>query len=369
MKNREIIQEEALKAIEGKRKAGLGISMGVGKTLIGLKYLEKLHPTCMFKRYLIVGPKLAIWDSWKSECVKHKMTHLLPHLEFSTYLSLNKVDGTMYDVVILDECHSLKYSHDHWLATFPGRILGLTGTPPRYKTSEKGRLVDVYCPIQYTYIMDSAVDDEILNDYKIVVHVLPLSSERNMPVKKRDGSYFMNSERKAYEYWSDQLRKIMSPKELQIKRIMRMKALMGFPTKEKYAKQLLDMIHDKCIVFCNTTEQADWICEHSYHSKNPDSADNLKNFKSGKITELSCVQQLNEGVNIPDLKAGIILHSYSNERQSSQRIGRLLRLNPKDKSTIHILAYKDTVDMDWVAEALKDIDSDKIVYTDSVFGA
>lgn len=365
MKNRTIIQEEALKAIEGKRKAGLGISMGVGKTLIGLMYLDNIHVNCMFKKYLIVAPKISIYDSWKDECVKHGFAHLLPYLEFTTYRSLQKASKD-YDIVILDECHSLKFSHDYWLATFPGRILGLTGTPPRYKASEKGRMVSLYCPILYTYIMDSAVDDKILNDYKIVVHVLPLSSERNMKVKKKDGSYFMNSEQKSYEYWSDQLKRIMSPKEVQIKRIMRMKALMGFPTKEKYAKELLDMIHDKCIVFCNTTEQADWICKNSYHSKNQDSNDNLDEFKNGSITKLSCVQQLNEGVNIPNLKAGIILHSYSNERQSSQRIGRLLRLNPKDKSTIHILAYKDTVDMDWISEALKDIDSEKIVYTESM---
>ena len=65
MKNREIIQEEALKAIEGKRKAGLGISMGVGKTLIGLKYLDSIHVNCMFKKYLIVAPKISIYDSWK----------------------------------------------------------------------------------------------------------------------------------------------------------------------------------------------------------------------------------------------------------------------------------------------------------------
>lgn len=363
MKNREIIQEEALKAIEGKRKAGLGISMGVGKTLIGLKYLESLHSSCMFKRYLIVAPKVSIYNSWKEECIKHGLEHLVAHIEFTTYRSLPKA-AKEYDVVILDECHSLKDSHDYWLATFSGKILGLTGTPPRYKSSEKGRLVGIYCPIQYTYITDTAVDDEILNDYKILVHMLPLSAERNMKVKKRDGTFFLNSEQKAYAYWTDQLKRMLSPKEMQIKRIMRMKSMMAFPTKEKYAKELLNMMHDKCIVFCNTTEQADWICENSYHSKNPESKENLNDFKLGNITKLSCVQQLNEGVNIPELKSGIILHSYSNERQSSQRIGRLLRLNPKDKATIHILVYKNTVDMDWVAEALRDIDSEKIVYTE-----
>ena len=364
MKKRDLVQEEALEAVRDKRKAGLGISVGVGKTLIGLKYLDEIHNTCMFKRYLIVAPKVSIYKSWKDEAEKHGLSHLISHITFTTYRSLPNADKN-YDAVILDECHSLKFSHDHWLATYGGKILGLTGTPPRYKTSEKGKMVSTFCPILYSYITNNAVDDEILNDYKILVHMLPLNKERTMRVKKRDGGFFMNSEQQAYSYWCSKLERPMSPKDVQMTRIMRMKAMMGFPSKEVYAKNLLNMIHDKCIVFCNTTEQADYVCGKSYHSKNPDSEMNLQDFKDGNITKLSCVQQLNEGVNIPDLKCGIILHSYSNERQSSQRIGRLLRLNPKEKATIHILAYKDTVDMDWVAEALKDIDPEKIVYTDS----
>ena len=85
-------------------------------------------------------------------------------------------------------------------------------------------------------------------------------------------------------------------------------------------------------------------------------------FKDGNIKKLSSVLQLNEGVNIPDLKQGIILHSYANERKSSQRIGRLLRLNPKETSTVHILYYKDTIDLMWVKKAIEDFDSDKIVW-------
>ena len=92
----------------------------------------------------------------------------------------------------------------------------------------------------------------------------------------------------------------------------------------------------------------------------------LTAFKEGRIDELTCVQQLNEGVNIPNLKYGIILHSYSNERKSSQRIGRLLRLNPDEKAIIHILVYAGTVDEDWVQDALRDLDPNKIVYSDSI---
>ena len=42
--------------------------------------------------------------------------------------------------------------------------------------------------------------------------------------------------------------------------------------------------------------------------------------------------------------------------------GRLLRLNPNDKSTIHILCYRNTIDEDWVKSALADYDQTKINY-------
>jgi superfamily II DNA or RNA helicase len=104
------------------------------------------------------------------------------------------------------------------------------------------------------------------------------------------------------------------------------------------------------------------MCTHSYHSNNPDSETNLQDFKAGNITKLSCVLQLNEGVNISGLKQGIIMHAYGNERKASQRIGRLLRLNPDDKAIVHILCYVGTVDEKWVKEALEDFDQSKIAW-------
>jgi len=85
-------------------------------------------------------------------------------------------------------------------------------------------------------------------------------------------------------------------------------------------------------------------------------------FKEGKINVLSCVLQLNEGVNIPDLQHAIILHSYGNERKAAQRIGRLLRLNPDEVASVHILMFHETVDANWVRSALQDFDRTKITY-------
>jgi superfamily II DNA or RNA helicase len=179
------------------------------------------------------------------------------------------------------------------------------------------------------------------------------------------GKVWFTSELSSYEYWTKRINDASSKKEEQICTVMRMKALQDFPTKLHLARKLLESINDKCIVFANKKEQADVLCMHSYHSGNSFSEENLKMFKEGVINKLSCVLQLNEGVNIPNLKAGIIMHAYGNERKSNQRIGRLLRLNPDDTATVHILCYKNTIDERWVTTALSDLDENKITWKDA----
>ncbi len=145
---------------------------------------------------------------------------------------------------------------------------------------------------------------------------------------------------------------------------MRMRAIMEYPSKERYTKKLLASItqKSKVIVFANTQEQADKLSQYSYHSNNARSEENLQLFKDSQINCLTTVHQLSEGVNIPNLKQGIILHAYGNERKSAQRIGRLLRLNPDETAVVHILCYKNTIDEQWVKTALEGFDKSKVTY-------
>jgi superfamily II DNA or RNA helicase len=364
MTKRDQIQEEALNVALQYNRCTLAISMGVGKTYIGLQYIQHFYNHYGSIKVLVAAPKVSIFQSWLDDAIKFKLGMSIIHsIKFTTYLSLPKQQND-YDILILDEAHSLLDSHSDYLSTFKGRILGLTGTPPRHDRSEKGKLVNQYCPVKYKYITDDAVDDNILNDYKITVHYVTLSKDNNIPVETKKMKFY-TSEEKNYDYWSHRLKTAVSKKEQQICSVMRMRALMGFKTKEFYARKLLNQSKNKCLVFCNTQEQSDAICTHSYHTKNPNSQDNMILFKEGKIQKMSCVLQLNEGVTIPDLKEGIILHAYGNERKSNQRIGRLLRLNPDDTAQIHILCYKNTVDEKWVESALQDLDPNKIEYVNS----
>jgi superfamily II DNA or RNA helicase len=280
---------------------------------------------------------------------------------FTTYLSLNKHNPNEYDAVYLDEAHSLLDSHRGFLQLYKGKILGLTGTPPKRDYSEKGKLLNEFCPVVYTFKADDAVENKILNDYQIVVHQLKLNDCKGYVAQMKERS-FVTSEHDNYVYWSRRID--VGSGNMHMLRVMRMKAMMEYPSKEKYTKKLMESISTKCIVFANTQAQADRLCEYSYHSGNKDSEQNLLLFKEGKIDKLSTVLQLNEGVNIPNLKQGIIMHAYGNERKASQRIGRLLRLNPDDKAIVHILCYMDTIDEKWVKEALENFDQSKILWKD-----
>jgi|TARA_R110001592_G_scaffold6586_4_gene35518 superfamily II DNA or RNA helicase len=363
--SRDNVQKEALDLTLTKKRCGLGISMGVGKTRIAIQHLIKnFNP---FLSVLVVIPKLSVKDAWTSEIDKmdngqqNGTLHLHDHITYSTYLSINKQNPNDYDIVYLDECHSLLEGHENFLNAYTGKILGLTGTPPR-KGSDKYKMVNKYCPIIYNFSVDEAADSNILNDYQIIVHQLQLSKLKTHKKKGKEGGYWYTSEKGDYDYYTSRLGDAQTQKQKQFTSIMRMKSMMDYGTKEAYAKGLLKNINQKCLVFANTQKQADRMCPNSYHSGNKKSEENLDLFSDGRINQLSCVLQLSEGVNIPGVKQGIIMHAYGNERKTAQRIGRLLRLSPHEKATCHILCYSNSVDMKWVDSALSTFDQDKIKY-------
>ena len=355
MITRDLIQHQALKEAMQFKRSGLQLATGAGKTKVGLDYISVLPNT---HKVLVVAPKVDIFKSWIDDAKKFEVEELLDRITFSTYLSLTKHNPEEYDILILDEAHSLKGTALPFLTRYRGRILGLTGTPPKYLTSEKGQLMMEYYPIKYVFKTDKAVENEILNDYHIFVHYLDLN--RNKTIKTKQG--WMTSEKAQYDWITREIDGAMGS-NLMFKTIQRINFLKQFETKENYAKDLLEQLDpkEKIIIFANTIDQAERLCKDSHHSKNKNSP--LEAFKTGEITRLSCVEQLSEGVNIPNLKNAIILHSYSsNSPKQAQKFGRLLRLPTDQTATVHILCYRNTVDEKWVSDNLKNYDQNKITY-------
>ena len=179
--------------------------------------------------------------------------------------------------------------------------------------------------------------------------------------KTKNGG-FIASEQKNYEFWSTRVYEAKTDAAIAKAKIMRSRMMMNYPSKIEFIRKLSKTISDKCIIFCNTQEQTEQVCSFSYHSGNKESEENLIYFKTGEIDKLACCMSLNEGINIPDLKSSIVMHSYSNDKNFLQRLGRMMRLNPNDVSTIHLLMYQGTIDEIWVKNALSSLDKDKITY-------
>ncbi|RZK27507.1 MAG: hypothetical protein EOO63_13240 [Hymenobacter sp.] len=62
-----------------------------------------------------------------------------------------------------------------------------------------------YCSIVVDYTTDEAVLAGLLNDYRLVVHRLPLRTARDYVLTTKSGSQFTTSERENYHYWSKRL--------------------------------------------------------------------------------------------------------------------------------------------------------------------
>ena len=372
---KQALQDHVLAVIKGHRLAGVAVAMGVGKTLIGLRDMERVltegpPPGPVTAPFLVAAPTQAILDSWPQEACKFGLAHLLDAITFTTYRSLSKVlSQGHYHKLYLDECHALKDSHEPGLKAHAARkksILGLTGTPPAQPGSEKGRLVATYCPMRVDYTTDEAVLAGLLNDYRLVVHRLPLSPVRDYVFTTKAGRSFTTSERESYQYWSARLANAgQDALPVETLRLLRMQALMHYPGKGRYMAHLASQFTEKVLFFTCNQQQAEEQAAHTYHSKNKDSQANLAKFNTGEIQRLACVAQLSEGVNIPHLRIGIIWHAFGNERKAAQRIGRLLRLNPDQTATVHLLMYQDTVDEYWVEQALAAFDPAKISYVDA----
>jgi superfamily II DNA or RNA helicase len=287
MITRDLIQHQALKEAMQFKRSGLQLATGAGKTKVGLDYISVLPDT---HKVLVVAPKVDIFKSWIDDAKKFEVEELLERITFSTYLSLTKHDPEEYDILILDEAHSLKATALPFLIKYRGRILGLTGTPPKYLTSEKGQLMMEYYPIKYVFKTDKAVENEILNDYHIYVHYLDLN--RNKTIQTKQG--WMTSERAQYDWITREIDGAIG-NSLMFKTIQRINFLKQFNTKEWYAKNLLEELDqkEKVIIFANTIDQAERLCKHSHHSKNKNSP--LEAFKTGEITKVILCRAIKRG--------------------------------------------------------------------------
>jgi superfamily II DNA or RNA helicase len=347
------IQNEAVTAWSVNKKGRFEMCTGSGKSRAAI--LSAIKNNCV--NICIIVPTENLRDSnWPKELRDWGFNG---SADIICYASASKITAKVYDLVILDEIHRITpLSMTFFTNNVVGGVLGLTATLP--EDPEKLLLINEIAPCVYSYPLEKGIADGVVSPFEITVldHMLDSKDkylEAGTKLKK-----FMSTEAAQYAYLTKiynthlycgnhRVAQMWAGKRMRLLYDLKSKTDLGIKLLEK---GLLD--NQRSLIFCGSINQANLVCEHSYHSKSTE--DNLKKLKLGEINRLSCIRKLNEGENIHNLDSALVLQCNSKELDLIQRIGRVVRWREGHKAKIWIVRTLNTQDEVWVDKALANFD-------------
>ncbi len=398
MKTRESLLEEAVQLILQHHKVALQWGTSVGKSKAAITMLNELmkRDNKSFNVLLIVA-ETAHKNNWKEEIKKWKLQEC--NIDIQCYASLKKYKDSNWDVVIFDEAHHLKSS------LRLGIISTIKSTYTIFLSATLG--FNLRCDLAYIYgniynsrcSIDDAIKNEILPTPKIYLIPLELDDTKsNYVIEEYKGkkefatvikcklsernNYIFNSKypnvklimsctkKEAYNFYTAQFNRLKEQYMNNRKEYIRFKWLqMGSQrklllgnTKTKVVSKLLsklDKDKQRYICFCTSIEQAEQLGDKKYaiHSKNNNSLKILDDFNNQKIDKIFACKMLQEGQNLVNIQAGIIIQLDGQERTFIQRFGRAMRANSPVQ---YIFYYRNTRDEEYLKDALQGIDKEYI---------
>lgn len=314
------------------------------------------------KKLLIIVPTENLRDNnWPKE-----LEQWAPGLnaDFVCYASISKIKNQRYDFVIFDEIHRLTELSSSFISqnSFT-HYVGLTATDPQ--DPEKLALINAFCPAVFNYSLEQGVEDGVVAPFDLIVlrHFLD-DTKLNIKAGSKTKPFY-TTEYKQYKYLQYAYNKAYEEGQLTLANTIarrRMDFLYNLPSKTEAAKKLVPIIlPGRALIFCGSINQAEQICEHSYHSQNA-KLNNLEKLKLGEINHLSCIKKLNEGENIDNLDDCLIVQANSKELDLIQRLGRVVRWRPNHRASCYIMVTQNTQDEVWVNQAKENFSS--VVYKD-----
>jgi superfamily II DNA or RNA helicase len=369
---RSIVQQEAKEAIIKNGGKGLVVmATGAGKSKVAVDLaLHYAKASSEFKKIAVIVPTEKLRDeNWKDEFYKWDGAVEWSAVTGLCYASGSKVKDQLFELVILDEAHNItELSSEFFVNNQCTNVIGLTATAPTDKVKQK-LLDEIGLNVVYTLTLDKAVKLGFVAPYKITVVQSPLESTLKEIPGGTKVKPFMTTEAAQIQYLNRLVQQAMfdktptGRKRLQFATLKRMRAVYDLPSKKRVAQFLLDKVipkEERILIFCGGIEQAEELCEHTYHSKSGN-ADYVA-FKEGTINRLSCVKAVNEGHNFEELDGALIVQLSSQEKDLIQRIGRLIRYRPDHQAHVYIVVAEGTQDMKWLDSALGSTDKRNIEY-------
>lgn len=357
------------------------IATGGGKTYLSILKMKQWHD--MFGgEFLVVIPKNVLVNNWKLEFVKFGCEELLDSVTFTTYVSLHKHVEKTWTGIIFDEVHHLSDRCKEILKSMKYKcFIGLSATLKREVKTFLTLNVNGLETIKMT--LKDAIDNEVLPNPKVIL--IPLILDRSMisevivknPDEKnivdcswQDQKYYRNKEdvqvrihctqQQWYDYYTNTIEwmksKPLLKKAFLIKSGERLKWLSN--KKTEFVKEILKHItRHRVITFCNSIEQSRLIGKNSINSKDGVAQDILDKFNEKKISKVTCVEMLTEGLNVSDCKVGLFAMLNGTQRLQIQKIGRILR---HEHPVVIIPYYRNTRDQEIVQKMIENYDRNMV---------
>lgn len=391
MKTRDDLERAAKAALKSYNNIAIQAATGVGKSKLALDLCRNMiEPGEQPPSILLVVAEIAHIQNWKDEI--EKWSYDGP-VFICCYASLKKYRNTEWDVVIFDEAHHLgsELRLDIFSTITATYMIFLSATL-------KQSLIDIlemHCgPIKTIKMgLQDAFDASILPEPKINLIPLTLNNttynqtiveewgraNKRMAITcmyadrwkyKRNKLVYPNvtltilcTQQQKYDYITEQFnyykKRYMSCRNEAIKNKWlqwgsRRKVFLGVE-KTLVAADLLNKIADKrFICFCTNIAQANVLGgENCVHSQKKDSLQVIQKFNNGEIDSLFAVGMLQEGMNLNNIEAGVIIQLDGEERAFIQKFGRTLRADSPEQ---YIIYFKGTRDEEYLNNALESID-------------
>lgn len=394
---REKLIQSVVKGTEAFTSVALLWATGVGKSAAAIKmanaYLKGIKSRKA--QVLLVVAEVPHKDNWQKEF--DKWGNINASLTIECYASLHKYRDTKWDLVIYDEAHhlgsdlrkdifySIKSAKNIFLsATMSDELLSFI----EYKVGKLG--------VSRISLQD-AIDKNILPEPHI--HLIPLSLDNTKKdqlvveewgdVKKRvpiycelkdKWTYLRNKKQypnvklcmqctalqkynyytEQFEYWKKQYMNFRQErtknKWMQVG--IQRKRFLGEIKTGAVLKLINYLGNKRFICFCASVAQAEFLGkENAIHSKRKKSEDIIKSFNDKKINSLYAVGMLQEGQNLADIQAGIIVQLDGTERPFIQKFGRSLRAEDPHQ---YIFYYKNTRDEEYLDNIFYEVDEELI---------
>jgi superfamily II DNA or RNA helicase len=357
-------------ALEAWKEAGgrglVELPTGAGKTLLAVLAIAHVRrPT------LVVVPTLDLMAQWQGVLSRHfaQPVGLLgggvndrQPLTVTTYDSATvqtEFHGNRFGLLICDECHHLPAPSYRFIAegSLAPYRLGLTATLERTDGGERVA-EELMGPLVHRADI-TELQGRYLAPYEVRRIEVPLAPEEQQRYDAARALYlaFVRSNRinfSAPEGWARFLAQSQRSDEGRAAyRAYREQRRIALTSGAKLAvlwKILLEHREERTLVFTDDNETVYTLARRlllpalTHHTPVPERKALLGAFASGELPVLLTSRVLNEGVDVPEARVGVVLSGSGSVREHVQRLGRILRHRPGKRALLYEVCSAQTAE-------------------------